>query len=244
MRLRVLLVDDAADVRQLVRTALRFRDGFDVVAEATTGHEALALVRAEQPDVIVLDLGLPDLAGEEVLTRIRADSPRSKVVVFSGREAPNRAWFAGRVEGFVLKDSALDLLLDVLDTVGHRSEQHVDLALPVDPASVAGARRFVRSTFGTWDIGDELTQDALIIASELVTNAITHGHSPCELRLAAHDAAVRVSVLDRGEGTPDLLAYSETRPHGRGLHIVGALSTAWGVDRVPQGKLVWAQLRR
>jgi CheY-like chemotaxis protein len=244
VRLRVLLVDDAAEIRQLVRTALRFRGGFEVVAEASTGHEALTLARAEQPDVVVLDLGLPDLAGEEVLTRIRAESPRSKVVIFSARDAPDRAWFADRVEGFVLKDATLDLLVDVLASVGSRTEEHLDLELPADPASVAEARAFVRTTFASWDVDYELTQDVLIIASELVTNAITHANSACELRLAADEAKVRISVLDRGDGTPDLLAHSDTRPHGRGLHIVGALSTAWGVDRMPEGKLVWAQIRR
>jgi CheY-like chemotaxis protein len=240
----VLLVDDAADVRRLVRTALRFRGGFEVVGEAASGEEAVALVTSSQPDVVVLDLGLPDIAGEDVLTRIRADSPRSQVVIFSGREARDRAWFSERVAGYVLKDADLDFLVDLLETVGNRAGDQVHLDLPPEPASVADARKFVSNTFASWGIGDDLIDDALIVVSELVTNAVRHAHTPCEVRLTVDDAAVRISVLDTGEGTPDPRPFSDSKPHGRGLHIVGALSSAWGVDRMPEGKLVWAEMSR
>ncbi len=244
MPLRVLLVDDAADVRRLVRTALRFRGGFDVVGDAASGEEAVALARRLQPDVVVLDLGLPDIAGEDVLTRIRSDSPRSQVVVFSGREAADRAWFTERVEGYVLKDADLDFLVDLLETVGNRAGQQAILDLPPEPASVAQARRFVAATFASWDIADELTDDALIVVSELVTNAVRHARSSCEVRLTLDTAAVRISVLDSGAGTPDPRPFNDSMPNGRGLHIVGALSSAWGVDHVPEGKLVWAEMSR
>jgi CheY-like chemotaxis protein/anti-sigma regulatory factor (Ser/Thr protein kinase) len=240
----VLLVDDAADVRRLVRTALRFRGGFEVVGEAASGEEAVALVTSSQPDVVVLDLGLPDIAGEDVLTRIRADSPRSQVVIFSGREARDRAWFAERVAGYVLKDADLDFLVDLLETVGNRAGDQVRLDLPPEPASVADARKFVSNTFASWGIDDDLIDDALIVVSELVTNAVRHARTPCEVHLTVDDTAVRISVLDTGEGTPDPRPFSDSKPHGRGLHIVGALSRAWGVDRMPEGKLVWAEMSR
>src|SRR3954447_6855852 len=94
MPIRVLLVDDVAEVRRLIRTTLRFRGGFEVVGEAADGVEAVRLVGELRPDVVVLDLGLPDLAGREVLTQVRDRSPDSKVVVFSGMEAADRAWIA------------------------------------------------------------------------------------------------------------------------------------------------------
>ncbi|HRK48026.1 MAG TPA: response regulator, partial [Nocardioides sp.] len=58
MSIRVLLVDDVADVRRLVRVALRFRGGFDVIGEARAGQEAVELAAALRPDIVLLDLGL------------------------------------------------------------------------------------------------------------------------------------------------------------------------------------------
>ena len=92
MAIRVLLVDDVVDVRRLLRTALRFRGGFEVIGEASDGGEAVQLADSLRPDVVVLDLGLPDIAGREVLSRIRERSPQSKVVVFSGGDTEDRAW--------------------------------------------------------------------------------------------------------------------------------------------------------
>jgi DNA-binding NarL/FixJ family response regulator len=99
---RVLLVDDVVEVRRLVRLALRLRGGFEVVGEAADGADAVRLAQDLHPDVVVLDLGLPDLAGREVLTRICLYSPGSKVVVFSGMDSEDREWIARRVKGYVL----------------------------------------------------------------------------------------------------------------------------------------------
>lgn len=59
MAVGVMLVDDVVEVRRLVRTALRLRGGFEVVAEANDGAEAVRLAEALHPDIVVLDLGYP-----------------------------------------------------------------------------------------------------------------------------------------------------------------------------------------
>ncbi len=116
--IRVLLVDDVVEVRRLVRTSLRFRGGFEVVGEAADGAEAVRLASQLRPDVVVLDLGLPDIAGREVLTRVRAAAPGSKVVVFSGLEILDRTWIADQGASFVLKDADLGYLVELLESVG------------------------------------------------------------------------------------------------------------------------------
>lgn len=244
MAVRVLLVDDAADVRRLVRTALRLRGGFEIVGEAASGMQAVDLARRLQPDVAVLDLGLPDIAGEDVLTRLGVDSPHTKVVIFSGNQPADQAWFAARVAGYVLKDDELERLIDLLEAVGNRVGTEVTLDLPLELTSVARARRFLETTFADWGVTEDLAEQALIVVSELVTNALTHARSGCQVRLAMTESAVRIAVVDHGEGTPDPQPFSSTRSHGRGLHIVGALSTVWGVDRAPEGKMVWADMSR
>ncbi len=244
MAIRVLLVDDVVDVRRLLRTALRFRGGFEVVGEAGGGGEAVRLADSLRPDVVVLDLGLPDIAGREVLTQIREKSPASKVVVFSGADSDDRAWIAKHVEGYVLKDAELEHLVNLLETVGSRRETETTLDLPQALTSAAAARRFVRQTVADWGL-TPLLDDALLVASELATNAVTHADSACRIRLSLTDASFRIDVIDAGAGTPEPQPSSYTEEHGRGLHLIAALTSAWGLEMIPgEGKVVWAEFAR
>lgn len=244
MTIRVLLVDDVVEVRRLVRLALRVRGSFEVVAEAGDGAEAVRLVAATRPDIVVLDLGLPDLAGREVLSRIRTGSPGSKVVVFSGLDPQDRDWITGQVEGYVLKDQELDYLVDLLESIGRPRTDEAEVDLPRSAESVAAARRFVETTMREWRL-EPLLDDALMVTSELVTNAITHADSSCRIRLSVSATTLRIDVLDGGSGTPEPRPASETEEHGRGLHMVDAVASAWGLEEVPgRGKLVWAELAR
>jgi CheY-like chemotaxis protein len=242
--IRVLLVDDVVEVRRLLRMSLRLRGGFAVVAEASSGTEAVRLAAEHQPDVVVLDLGLPDLAGQEVLSGVRGASPAAKVVVFSGADPAERSWIAGQVEAYVLKDSDIDYLVDLLESVGHRPEAEAVIELPEALTSVRTARRFVADKVREWQLG-QILDDALLVVSELAANAITHAGSPCRVHLSLTPAALRIDVLDTGAGSPEPQPASTTEEHGRGLHLVDALTTAWGLEMVPgQGKRVWAELPR
>jgi CheY-like chemotaxis protein/anti-sigma regulatory factor (Ser/Thr protein kinase) len=241
--IRVLLVDDVVEVRRLVRTSLRFRGGFEVVGEAADGAEAVRLAHQLRPDVVVLDLGLPDIAGQEVLTRMREGSPSSKVVVFSGLETVDRAWIADNAAGFVLKDADLGYLVDLLEAVGPTADNEAVIDLPHDLSSVSDARRFVEQKLAEWGIVDPL-DDALLVVSELAANALTHAHSSYRVRLASTEAALRIEVDDDGSGTPEPQPLTDDEEHGRGLHLVGALAASWGMEAAATGgKRVWAELR-
>jgi CheY-like chemotaxis protein/anti-sigma regulatory factor (Ser/Thr protein kinase) len=240
--IRVLLVDDVVEVRRLVRTSLRFRGGFEVVGEAADGAEAVRLVEQLRPDVVVLDLGLPDIAGQEVLSRVRELSPGSKVVVFSGLETVDRAWLADNAAGFVLKDADLGYLVDLLEAVGRTSENEAIIDLPHDLSSVSDARRFVKQKLAEWGIVEPL-DDALLVVSELAANALTHAHSSYRVRIAASEVALRIEVDDDGTGTPEPQPLTDDEEHGRGLHLVGALAASWGMEAAEAGgKRVWAEL--
>ena len=149
MTVRVLLVDDVVDVRRMLRTTLRLRGGFEVVGEAGDGAEAVRLAESEHPDVVILDLGLPDIAGREVLTRIRECSPDAKVVVFSGADTTDRDWISQHVEGFVLKDTELDYLVDLLQTVSRPQHAESVMDLPHDVCSRAFRKTFARGAHDT-----------------------------------------------------------------------------------------------
>ncbi len=83
----VLLADDVADLRLLVKMALESSSRFRVVAEAEDGIEAVELAGVHQPDLVLLDISMPRQDGLESLPKLLAASPNSRVVVLSGFQA-------------------------------------------------------------------------------------------------------------------------------------------------------------
>lgn len=244
MSIRVLLVDDVPEVRRLVRTALRFRGMFTVVGEAATGSEAIALTRELRPDVVVLEIGLPDYAGRDVLTQLREHVPQTRVVVFSATAPAESGDIAARVDGYAMKDTELDYLVELLEAIGKQRIGQSTLSLDGTLTSARRARAFTAATLKGWGVTG-IVDDAQLVVTELVNNAVMHAHGKCELRISVTPLSLRVEVSDHGAGTPDPLPQSLTRNHGRGLHLVDALTAAWGFEAVDGGgKLVWAELLR
>lgn len=85
--LGVLVVDDVADIRLLLRLALEGDGRFEIVGEAGDGSEAIDAAGRLRPDVVLLDLAMPVMDGLEALPGIRAQSPESKIVILSGFNA-------------------------------------------------------------------------------------------------------------------------------------------------------------
>lgn len=90
------------------------------MAEAEDGAGAITAAARHQPDVVILDLGLPDFAGHEVLTRLRAVSPLAQIVVYTGSLTPERLPLSGEVEAFVTKDQDVGYLVDLLSRLNWR----------------------------------------------------------------------------------------------------------------------------
>lgn len=91
LRIRVLLADDHTVLRDSLRAFLAMYPDIEVVGEAADGLETLAQVRALQPQVVLLDMAMPNLGGLEVLRRIGKEYPACKVLVLSQHEAPDYA---------------------------------------------------------------------------------------------------------------------------------------------------------
>jgi DNA-binding NarL/FixJ family response regulator len=84
---RVLVADDHALIRRLLRRAIEERGGAEVVAETADGHSAVALARSLAPDVVVLDLTMPGLGGLEAAAQIREAAPGCAILIFSASDA-------------------------------------------------------------------------------------------------------------------------------------------------------------
>jgi anti-sigma regulatory factor (Ser/Thr protein kinase) len=114
--------------------------------------------------------------------------------------------------------------------------------LAPEERSPAAARRIVRKA--VLEAGMEhVLDEALLLTTELVTNALIHGGTEVELEVAVEGKTLRVQVSDRGDGRvliPDI--PSEEREGGRGIHLVDALASAWGTRHSAQGKTVWFEL--
>lgn len=236
----VLLVDDEPDVRRLLHLALTLHGGFEVVGEARSGEAALDRAAALRPHVIVLDLGIPGLAGADLIGRIRQSSPGSQVVVFTGTDLSPE--LLGEVAGFLRKGIGIGRLVDLLGEVTSDLRHDKTLELPPDASSAGLARRFVRDTCERWGV-EESVDELLLVVSELVTNALVHAGTGCSLRLTWRGDAVRVDVTDEGGGDPDPQLAATDDEHGRGLFLISAMSSAWGVEPADGGgKSIWAEL--
>ena len=120
-----------------------------------------------------------------------------------------------------------------------------ELALPADPTAPARARTLLRDATQAWDLDDEAYQDAALVVTELVANAVDHARTPSTLTLELTDDALRVAVRDARPGTAlRALPVDPTAARGRGLQMIEALAEEWGVTPDDDGKTVWAVLPR
>lgn len=136
--IRVLLADDHPIVRDGLRRLLAADPHFEVVAEAADGDEALALVRANDYDVAVLDMSMPGLSGLDLVKRLKLEKPALRVLVLSmhgEQQYAARALKAG-ASGYVNKDTAAEQLLGALRKVAAGGVHVSDVAAA---SLVAGA---------------------------------------------------------------------------------------------------------
>ncbi|MFY1686801.1 ATP-binding protein [Plantactinospora sp. WMMB782] len=117
------------------------------------------------------------------------------------------------------------------------------------PQAVSAARGLVRECCERWRLSD-IADDAQLVASELVANAVEHAGTDIDLTLCHHRQRLRISVADRHSGVP-ALSRRESAPdpdqplaiRGRGLAMVTRSAASWGVLPASDGKIVWASLR-
>ena len=121
-RYQILLVDDHVVVRHGLRALLASQPDVEVCGEASTGTEALEMVRRDKPDLVLLDLTLPEMNGLDVMEAVREESPSTEILVltmhFSDELA--REVLRGGALGYVLKTDADIDLLAAVDHVRHR----------------------------------------------------------------------------------------------------------------------------
>jgi two-component system OmpR family response regulator len=121
---RVLVVEDEANIRDLIQTALRFH-GFETCT-ARTGGEALREARGRRPDLVLLDVMLPDIDGFEVCRRLRAGGDQVPVIFLTARDAPSDTVTGLTLGGddYVTKPFSIDALVARVRAVLRRAAVH------------------------------------------------------------------------------------------------------------------------
>ncbi len=117
--IRVMCVDDHPIFREGLSAVLANDAGFELVAEAGTGEEAIEKFRACRPDVTLMDLRLPGISGTEAIAAIRAEFPDARIVVLTTEtgDVPMQRTLNAGAKGYVLKGMAMSELLDIIRSV-------------------------------------------------------------------------------------------------------------------------------
>ena len=122
-KIRILIADDHSIVREGVRMILAGQEDFEVVGEAATGREALEQARAIKPDIVVMDISMPDMSGIQATEKIRKELPQVHVLGLTMHEEESYVFELLKVgaSGYVLKRAAAEDLVSAV-RAAHRGE--------------------------------------------------------------------------------------------------------------------------
>jgi len=119
---RILVADDHHIVRRGIRSLLEHQPGLEICAEAVTGSQAVEYIKRDHPDIVILDLTMPDLNGLEVIDQMREHSPQTAAIILTmhfSEELAREVLRAGAM-AFVLKSDADTELIAAIDHVRHK----------------------------------------------------------------------------------------------------------------------------
>jgi anti-sigma regulatory factor (Ser/Thr protein kinase) len=120
------------------------------------------------------------------------------------------------------------------------SNPHV--VLPPELSSPRRAREFAINGIGTDD--DGLCDTVALLVSEVASNAVLHARTPFQVTLHADEQRIRIEVTDSSSAQPVVKQYRADSVTGRGLHLVEAAASRWGIEPTASGKTVWFEVDR
>lgn len=119
--IRILIVDDHAVVRKGLAMVLRLESSLEVIGEAENGRAGLEAAKRLQPDIVLVDLVMPEMDGQAMALALRKSNPNIKVMMLTGTEVDDRVYelVAAGVEGYVLKNIEPGELVRAIHAVAH-----------------------------------------------------------------------------------------------------------------------------
>ncbi|MCE1254752.1 MAG: response regulator [Anaerolineae bacterium] len=123
-KIRVMIVDDIADTREYIRRSLQFDSNIEVIALARNGTEAIQMAQENKPDVVIMDINMPDMDGITATEAIRRKVPHTQVIILSVQSDPSymrRAMLVG-ARDFLTKPPSIDELLAAIRRAGKMAD--------------------------------------------------------------------------------------------------------------------------
>jgi len=216
-RIRIALCDDHAVVRSGLRRILQAEPDFEVVAEAGTADEAVAVARDTRPDVFVMDVGLPDRSGIAATADVAAASPATRVLILTVHDdvAYLRQAFEAGAAGYLVKEAAdVELVQAVRDVAAGKQYVHPSLgaallapdaatARPAGPGGELSEREV--EVLGLIAIGltNAEIADRIFVSVRTVETHRAHIHQKLDVRTRAELVRIaRQAGLDQGGEGP------------------------------------------
>jgi len=256
-KIRVLIVDDIAETRETVRRLLQFDTTIEVLGGAQSGMEAIAQCEQLKPDVVLMDINMPDMNGIEATEAIRKKTPYSQVIILSVQDDPGyyrKAMLAG-ARDFISKPPMIDELTAAIHRAGAMAQEEKNKAVQVyTTGSRTGplAYNSIPMTLGKIVViyspkgGTGCTTIATNLAAALqgensnvalVDASLLYGDVPVFLneqpKNSIIDLSVRADDLD-----PETVAASLTQPKNVNYKILAPPPSPDLVDRVSGDQLV------
>jgi len=236
----------SVDVSRRGKAALVRLVGELGLANVATVRNALLKCVADEPSGIIVQLDRTTVVAPlalsvfGVVARKASDWPGLQVLLVARPGRTRELLRRGALDRFVPTFAQVTEAVRALKDPPMR--QLASLELPPATGSPAQARRFVAETLDDWQV-KPLVDDACLVVSELVENAIVHGRSAATLRLELRRGLLTVAVRDASGTPPCRREPGSAEAGGRGVFIVDALSKAWGTTPTwDGGKVVWAVL--
>ncbi len=255
-KIRVMIVDDVSETRENVRKLLQFESDVDVVGLARTGKEAIQLSQELNPDVVLMDINMPDMDGISATEAIRSKQPAVQVVILSVQSDQNymrRAMLAG-ARDFLTKPPMGDELISAIRRAGTMAQSERAKSVPVQALPTAG-------NLGTLTMGYGSPKGKIISVYS------PKGGTGCttlavNLALTLHNEDTRVALVDgnlqfgdiavfmneQGKNTiidlapradeldPEIVEEVMLKHSASGLHILAAPSRPEYAEKVSSGQ--------
>lgn len=185
MSIKILLADDHKIVRDGLKSLIKKEVGMEVVGEADNGRKTVQLARDLEPEIIIMDISMPDLNGIEATRQIVADSPDVKIIALSMHSDKRyvKGVLSAGASGYLLKDSAFEELVEAIRTV--------DTGRFYLSAGIVGV--VVKDYVGSQANKDALTSDILSAREREVLQLLAEGKSTKEI---ASDLHVSVKTIE------------------------------------------------